>query len=146
MKKSEQKVNVSVGHISLEVSDIARSRRFYEPVLKSLGFGIVLEENDAFGMSNESFGIFLAKPESARIERKTPKDSDFVIAEHFAILVPNRKSVDEISGLMEKEGFKSFFPPEEHPEFVPGYYSASFCDPDNNVVEFYTIEERKYET
>jgi len=135
--------NVSVGHISLEVSDIARSRRFYEAALKGCGFKIILEEKDAFGLRNESFAIFLGKPETPRVERGAPKDSDFVIAEHFAILVPDRRSVDEIAGSMENAGFRAFFPPEEHPEFVPGYYSASFCDPDNNVVEFYTIKEER---
>jgi catechol 2,3-dioxygenase-like lactoylglutathione lyase family enzyme len=106
--------------------------------LKSWGFEIVLEEKDAFGLGNESFAIFLGKPETPRVKRGTPKDSEFVIAEHFAILVPDRRKVDEVVASMEKAGFKPFFPPEEHPEFVPGYYSASFCDPDNNVIEFYT--------
>lgn len=34
------------------------------------------------------------------------------------------------------------FPAEDHPEFVAGYYSVSFCDPDNYVVEFYVVERR----
>jgi catechol 2,3-dioxygenase-like lactoylglutathione lyase family enzyme len=134
---------VSIGHISLEVSDLSRSRKFYESALKGLGFRTVLEQDDAFGCSNESLSIFLAKTQTPRVQRKPPAETEFVIAEHFAILLPDKRIVDETAELMKNAGFKPFFPPEEHPEFVPGYYSASFCDPDNNVIEFYTIEERK---
>jgi catechol 2,3-dioxygenase-like lactoylglutathione lyase family enzyme len=141
--QKDSKPKVSVGHICLEVSDLATSRRFYESAFKNLGFKTVLDEEDALGLSNEVFAIFLGKPESPRVKRKPPKDNEFVIADHIAILVPDRNTVDETAKLMEKAGFKSFFPPEEHPEFRPGYYSASLCDPDNNVIEFYTVEERK---
>ena len=40
---------------------------------------------------------------------------------------------------MGKCGFEALFPPEEHPEFVSGYYSVCYCDSDNNVLEFYAV-------
>jgi predicted lactoylglutathione lyase len=141
--KNNSVPRVSIGHVSLEVSDLVRSRKFYEPALKGLGFKTVLEQADASGYSNQSLSIFLAKPQSPRVQRKPPSEAEFAIAEHFAILLPDRKTVDETTELVENAGFKPFFPPEEHSEFAPGYYSASFCDPDNNVIEFYTIEERR---
>jgi len=39
---------------------------------------------------------------------------------------------------MKKNGLKALFPCEEHPQFEPGYYAVSFCDPDNYVIEIYT--------
>lgn len=134
---------VSVGHISVEVSNVAEARRFYEPVLKSIGFKLILEEKDAVGLSNGSFAMFFGKPESPRVKRKAPNEGEFVIADHIALLVPDRRTVDQVASLLKKAGFSPLFAPEEHPEFTPSYYSASFSDPDNNVIEFYTTENRR---
>jgi predicted lactoylglutathione lyase len=133
---------VSVGHVCIEISNIIRSRKFYEPMLKNLGFRTIMEEKDSIGFSNESLSIFLGQPTSRRVERKAPDINEFVVADHIALLVPDRKTVNEVALVMKNAGFEPLFPAEEHPEFVAGYYSASFCDPDNNVIELYVVEKR----
>jgi hypothetical protein len=75
-------------------------------------------------------------------ERKSPKEDDFVVADHIALLVPDRRIVHQVAEVLQKVGFRPLFAPEEHPEFDPGYYSVSFCDPDNNVIESYTKIEQ----
>lgn len=30
-----------------------------------------------------------------------------------------------------------------HPQYEPGYYAVSFCDPDNYVIEIYTRQKPK---
>jgi predicted lactoylglutathione lyase len=60
-----------------------------------------------------------------------------VIADHVALLLGGRNDVDIVVAVMKKSGIDPLFPPDEHPEFLPGYYSVSYCDPDNNVLEFY---------
>jgi catechol 2,3-dioxygenase-like lactoylglutathione lyase family enzyme len=131
------KKTVRVGHICLEVADIAAAKRFYAPLLNELGFKVILEENDSAGWRNESFAMFLAKPEDRRVSKKTPREDDFAIADHVAFLLDDRDEVDAIAAFMKKCGFHALFPPEENPEFVPGYYSVSYTDPDNNVLELY---------
>lgn len=135
------KPEVRVGHVCIEVSNITKSRRFYEPMLKNLGFQTIMEEKDSIGFSNGSLSIFLGQPASRRVERKAPEVDKLVIADHIALVVPGRKAVDEVALVMKKAGFEPLFAAEEHPEFVAGYYSVSFCDPDNNVIEFYVIEK-----
>ena len=130
---------VRVGHICLEVSDLAAAKRFYAPLFQELGFKTVLDDRESVGWSNESFTFFLGKPEKRRVDKKKPSENEFVIADHVALLLDSRNEVDTVAAFMKKCGFDSLFPPEEHPEFVPGYYSVSYCDPDNNVLEFYTI-------
>ncbi|MEJ2114101.1 MAG: hypothetical protein P8X62_10585, partial [Flavobacteriaceae bacterium] len=71
-------------------------------------------------------------------KRQPPTGNENVILDHIAILVANRKTVDSIEIEMKKNGFEPLFPCEEHPQFEPGYYAVSFCDPDNYVVEVYT--------
>ena len=96
--KTEQ--NVSVGHVCIEVSDIAKSRRFYDPFLKHLGFRTAMEEKDSVGFSNGSLSIFLGQATSRRVERRAPSPDEFVVAEHIALLVPDRKTVDELDKVM----------------------------------------------
>ena len=134
----ERGKSVRVGHICLEVSDIAAAKRFYAPLLQELGFKTVLDEKDSVGWSNEGLAIFLGNPERRRVSKKTPSGDDFVIADHVALLLDSRSDVDAVAAFMKRAGIKSLFPPEEHPEFVPGYYSVSYSDPDNNVLEFYS--------
>lgn len=136
------KPRVSVGHVCIEVSDITKSRRFYEPMLKNLGFQTIMEDKDSIGFGNGSLSIFLGQPNSRRVERKAPGFEEFVVADHIALLVPDRKTVNEVAIVMRNAGFEPLFDAEEHPEFVAGYYSVSFCDPDNNVIEFYVVEKR----
>lgn len=133
---------VSVGHVCIEVSNITKSRKFYEPVLKNLGSQTIMEEKDSIGFSNGLLSIFLGQPASKRVERKAPDVDEFVVADHIALLVPDRKAVNEVALAMKNAGFEPLFAAEEHPEFVVGYYSVSFCDPDNNVIEFYVVEKR----
>jgi hypothetical protein len=56
----------------------------------------------------------------------------------LAILVGDKAGVDGGERRMKKDGYDALFPCEEHPQFEPGYYAVSFCDPDNYVVEVYT--------
>jgi len=97
-----------------------KSKGFYEPVLKSLGFQVIMDEKDSAGFRSGSLSIFLGQPASRRVERKPPRADEFVVADHIALLVPDRKTVDEVSLTMKKAGFEPLFTPEEHPEFVPG--------------------------
>jgi len=130
---------VSVGHICLEVSDVQVAKAFYNPLFSELGFKLILDEKDGVGWGNQDFAIFIAKPENRRVNRKRPTGDEFVVADHTALLLESRSWVDAVAAFMKKEGISPLFAPEEHPDFVPDYYSVSFCDPDNNVIEFYSI-------
>jgi catechol 2,3-dioxygenase-like lactoylglutathione lyase family enzyme len=61
---------IRVGHICLEVTDVAAAKRFYTPLFQELGFKIVLDEEESVGWSNEIFAIFLGKPGKQRVSRK----------------------------------------------------------------------------
>ena len=62
-----------------------------------------------------------------------------MVAEHLAILVPDQETVNVITTVMMEQGFTPISPPEENPQFTPGYYAVSFCDPDSYVIEIYTV-------
>ena len=102
-----------------------------------------METPDGIGFSNQNFQVWVSQPPEPRIKRKAPTGEEFVIADHLAILVSDRKKVDIAEKEMAKKGFKALFPCEEHPQFEPGYYAVSFCDPDNYVIEIYNRSEPK---
>jgi catechol-2,3-dioxygenase len=132
-----------VGHVGIEVSDLSRSKKFYETLLGSLGFRIIMETELGIGLSNANFQVWIAQSKEQRVIRKAPSGEEFIIADHLAFLVPERKNVNAAEKKMEESGFKALFPCEEHPQFEPGYYAVSFCDPDNQVIEIYNRSNPK---
>ena len=134
---SGKQAQALVGHVGVEVSDLNRSKKFYKALLSGLGFRITMDTKDGMGFSNESFSIWVGELKPPRVKRKAPTGEEFVIADHLAILVPKKETVDDIEKTMKKSGFEPLFPCEEHAQFEPGYYAVSFCDPDNYVIDIY---------
>lgn len=120
------------------MSDIEVAKRFYTPLFDYLGFKIVLDEKESIGWSNDSFAIFLGKPEKQRVSKEKPSKEESVIADHLALLLETRNDVEMVAVFMKECRIEALFPLEEDPEFLRGYYSVSYSDPDNNVVEFYS--------
>jgi len=140
---SKEPIQAIVGHVGIEVSDLSASKKFYKTLLKGLGFKVIIEGEDATGFSNQNFQVWVAESREPRVKRDAPTGEEFVVADHLAILVQNKGAVDAIEREMKKKGFEALFPCEEHPQFEPGYYAVSFCDPDNYVIEIYTRPEPK---
>ena len=132
-----------IGHVGIEVSNLSESKKFYKILLGGLGFKIIMETPDGIGFSNQKFQVWVSQPPESRIRRKAPTGEEFVVADHLAILVQDRRKVDTAEREMKKNGFNALFPCEEHPQFEPGYYAVSFCDPDNYVIEIYNRSEPK---
>jgi len=138
---SNKQAQAVVGHVGIEVSNLRQSKKFYGALLSAIGFEVVMENENAVGFSNQNFQVWLAKPQKPRVKRKSPADKEFIVADHLAILVQDKATVDAVEKEMKKNGFEPLFPYEEHPEFCPGYYAVSFSDPDNYVTEIYTRPE-----
>lgn len=138
---SDKHTQASVGHVGIEVSSLAKSKKFYGALLGGLGFKVIMDTEDGVGFSNQSFSVWVGELRESRVKRRAPTGDEFVVADHLAILVENKKAVYDIEKDMKRNGFEALFPCEEHPQFEPGYYAVSFCDPDNYVIEVYTREK-----
>ena len=104
---------------------------------------MIMDEEGGAGFSNQNFQVWLGSSQKPRVKRVAPTGEEFVVADHLAILVPNKENVEAIEKTMRKKGYKALFPSEEHPEFEQGYYAVSYCDPDNYVIEIYTRPKLK---
>ncbi len=139
----DKQVQAVVGHVGIEVSDLSRSKKFYNALLNGLGFRVIMDTEEGLGFSNQNFSVWLGELQEPRVKRKAPTGEEFVVTDHLAILVQDKKAVYDIEREMKKNGFEALFPCEEHPQFEPGYYAVSFCDPDNYVIEIYTRQKPK---
>ena len=135
---SGKMIQATVGHVGIEVSKLSKSKGFYTALFEGLGFKVIMDTEDGIGFTNQSFQVWITELPQPRVERKAPTGEEFVVADHLAIRVEDRKAVDDIDRVMRKKKFEPLFQCEEHPQFEPGYYAVSFCDPDNYVIEIYT--------
>jgi catechol 2,3-dioxygenase-like lactoylglutathione lyase family enzyme len=112
-----------IDHVSVRVSDFARSKAFYAEALRPLGYEVVMEFDSVAGLGAQG------KP-------------DFWIAEgkprapiHVAFASPDRATVDAFHEAALAAGAKDNGPPGLRPHYHEQYYGAFVHDPDGNNVE-----------
>lgn len=120
-------------HVTLMVSDYARSRAFYEAALAPLGITQVMEFGSACGFGRgpkPSFWISAGKTsfqEAAQLERITPI--------HLAFAARSRAEVDAFHAAALAAGAKDYGEPGPRPVYHPHYYGAFVLDPDGHNIE-----------
>ena len=139
----DKQVGAIVGHVGIETTNLNHSKKFYRTLLEGLGFSVMMDTEDGVGFTNQNFSVWLGELREPRVKRKAPSGEEFVVADHLAIMVPDKNAVYDIERKMKQNGFEPLFPCEEHPQFEPGYHAVSFCDQDNYVIEVYTRQKPK---
>lgn len=137
-----KKTAAVVGHVGIEVANLGRSKKFYSVLFGGLGFKLN-EGEFGIGIFNENFQVWIGESQTQRVRREPPTGEELIVTDHLAVFVESRDAVDAIEREMKKNGFEPLFPCEEHLQFEPGYYAVSFCDPDNYVIEVYTLPASK---
>lgn len=118
---------VVIDHISVGVSDLARSRDFYRRALTPLGFAEIgpwREGGDqvTFGLEEASdFAISTAYATGAPV--------------HVAFAADRREQVDAFYAAALEAGGRDNGPPRLRPEYSEGYYGAFVLDPDGHNIE-----------
>ncbi|HET9124844.1 MAG TPA: VOC family protein [Solirubrobacteraceae bacterium] len=117
---------IVVDHVSLGVSDLARSREFYRHALTPLGFSELGQWRE--GASEVTFGLEEAE--------------DFAISTayavggaHVAFAADRRDQVDAFHAAALKAGGRDNGQPGLRPEYSPDYYGAFVLDPDGHNIE-----------
>lgn len=130
-------MKIAGSHLCFEVDDYARALAFWAPLCSATGFDPLWGDGKTyagFGNGRTMLAIGVASPR--RVQRLPPTGNEFVVADHVGLHVTSRDDVDAVAAAMEEAGFPPLFPAREYPEFGPGFYAVTFCDPDNNVIEF----------
>ncbi len=115
-------------HLSLAVSDLQRSARFYDAVLAALGYRRVAESAQFVG-----YGIEDGK------DRFALKFRDGTVAPapgfHLAFTAPDHGSVDAFFNAGLSHGGSDAGPAGLRPDYGPSYYAAFLDDPDGHRIE-----------
>jgi catechol 2,3-dioxygenase-like lactoylglutathione lyase family enzyme len=118
---------VIIDHLTIGVSDLESSRRFYAQALAPLGFEDLGPSGDAH--PGISFG--------------TRDEGDFAISQeyevggqlHVAFAADGKEQVDAFHAAALAAGGRDNGGPGPRPEYSEGYYGAFVLDPDGHNVE-----------
>ena len=122
-----------IEHIDLSVSDLGRSRAFYELLLLELGFRPI-DHPSYVAWSNGHLGIGLRESNAA--SPAAPVDRYEPGLHHLALRAGSRSDVDELAAFMSSNEMRVLDPPAEYPEYGPDYYAVFFADPDGIKLEY----------
>jgi len=111
-----------IDHVTLRVSDLAASKRFYSTVLAPLGHELSWESEEWGWAMWGDFSI-------AADGRPVTRDA------HVAFATRSRDEVDAFHRAGVEAGYRDHGAPGERPHYHPGYYGAFLLDPDGNNVE-----------
>lgn len=127
-----------VHHIDLTVSDLARSRPFYDSVLGFLGYARADDHENGTDWDWQgegpfhSLGILLARGDN--VGRAHDRYSPGL--HHLAWTASDPADVDRLHALLLEMGAMVLDPPAYYPQYGPDYYAVFFADPDGLKLEF----------
>ena len=111
-----------IDHVTIDVSDLAASRRFY---------AAAFEPFEAREVSSDGgFGYGPAGSEDLWIRQGSPTG-----LVHIAIAAPSREHVDRFHRAALAAGGRDNGAPGLRPRYHPSYYDAFVLDPDGNNIE-----------
>jgi catechol 2,3-dioxygenase-like lactoylglutathione lyase family enzyme len=121
---------VGVDHLALSVGDFARSKEFYDRLLKFLGFKVLDEYPDMMGWTNGKTRLWIAQADAEGRAHKHRKGE--IGFHHYAFELGSRRDVDAVQAFLDKHEIEIVDRAAEH---YPRYYAAYFLDPDGMKLE-----------
>jgi len=119
-----------INHLSIGVSNIARTKGFYDAVLQPLGYACLSSSDTSLGYGKESVVLWIS-------HTKSPVKADPASGLHFCFDAPNRKSVDAFHKAALAAGGCDNGKPGLRRDYGDDYYAAFVIDPDGYRLEAY---------
>lgn len=123
-----------LGHLGLNVPDLARAREYYGALMPSLGFTPFLDAPDEFaympsGGRRGTFIFFYPAYDAEPYSRTRGG------LQHLAFMMPTRASVRDVHAQALALGSEEVHAPQEWPLYPPPYYAAFWLDPFGFMIE-----------
>ena len=112
-------------HVTMGVTDIERSKRFYDLALRPLGIERLYAEKDAFAGYGANRKAFFWIGHRAGAQTST----------HVAFAAEDRETVDRFYQAALAAGGKDWGAPGLRPHYHEDYYGAFVLDPDGHNIE-----------
>jgi catechol 2,3-dioxygenase-like lactoylglutathione lyase family enzyme len=123
----------ALDHITLYVSDYARSKAFYDRALAPLGILPVMEFGEGCGYGRDGKPDFWIGVGPSSFQR--PEQLKIITATHVAFSARNRDEVDAFHAAALAAGGHDNGAPGIRAEYHPTYYAAFVLDPDGHNIE-----------
>lgn len=117
-------------HISIGVRELARTRRFYDAVLKPLGYTCISEGETSLGYGRDSVALWIGVAAH-------PVPADEGSGLHICFAAPTRQSVDAFHAAALSNGGRDNGKAGLRHDYGPNYYAAFAIDPDGYRLEAY---------
>ena len=132
---------IGIDHIYVAVRDLARSERFYDQLMRCLGFRknkSTIAGDPHIHYYNRQFGFSL-RP--ARAE--TPEHDPYAPGlHHFCFRVADEEAVDRAAEVLRAAGLDATAP-DFYPQYAPDYYATFFSDPDGLRLEITNFRQER---
>lgn len=119
-----------INHLSIGVRDVARSGKFYDAVLKPLGYTRLSDGETSLGYGADAVVLYVQKAER-------PVAPDMASGLHFCFDAPTRKSVDAFYKAALAAGGKDNGKAGLRADYGDNYYAGFVIDPDGYRLEAY---------
>jgi catechol 2,3-dioxygenase-like lactoylglutathione lyase family enzyme len=114
-----------IDHVGYEVSELARSARFYDAVFGAIGGRRLIDSEHAVAYGIKAPVVWI-------VTRGRPPAPGYG---HLALQASGRAAVDAAYAAGLKAGGSDDGPPGIRPQYGPRYYAAYLLDPDGLRVE-----------
>ena len=126
----------TINHLRLTVTDIARAKGFYDPILNRLGYDLVEADETRLAWAgwapHGTLHWFIMS--AASLTKPTTHDRSTPGFHHLAWNVASRADVDAFHVFLVEHGVPILDAPAEY-DYEPGYYAVFFADPDGLKLE-----------
>lgn len=125
---------VPLGHLGVNVPDLEAAKRYYDVVMPLVGYEEFFSADGEFSyrpMDNKpgTFVFFYRSTEDGSYSRGRTG------LQHLAFIVKTRRAVHEVHDRAVLLGSPVVEPPQEFPQYHPGYYAVFWKDPFGIVLE-----------
>ncbi len=120
-----------IDHTGIHVTDVAVSRRFYVPVLSTLGYGVRLDLETAVGFGAKD----LAPGDDPAGAFWITEAEPFTPRSHIAFRATSEAQVLAFHAAALAAGARDNGAPGLRPQYHPHYYAAFVIDPDGYNIE-----------
>jgi catechol 2,3-dioxygenase-like lactoylglutathione lyase family enzyme len=123
-----------LGHLGVNVPDVAAAKRYYDQLMPALGFEEFLSAEDQFayrpaGGKPGTFLFFYPAAEDGAYSRHRSG------LQHLAFMVKTRSEVHAVHRLVTELGNDVLHEPQEFPQYPPPYFATFWLDPFGFMLE-----------
>lgn len=131
-----------LGHLGLNVADLAAARIYYNALMPLVGFEPFLDDHDQF-----AFRPAAGKPGTYLFfypaNDPGPYSRHRTGLQHLAFIVKSRSAVEDVHRLVQELGGQVVHEPQFFPQYPPPYFATFWLDPFGVMLEAVCHHDRE---